>query len=107
MSEKIEPALTAEEWEEKLIESEAFKQWFGIRSSGGIQFSADMSDNGRDDLIRPHAVATLCLYGQPFGFTRRDADAIRIAAESANTPAHYEALHNLADRLESLLPPEK
>lgn len=84
----IKPALTAEEWTKALPKPEAYEMYVGDTPE-----------------IR-HYLAALNLVGQPFGFTRRDVDAIRIAAESANTPAHYEALHDLADRIEALLPPE-
>lgn len=87
----MKPALTAEEWNH----SPHRQKVSAIRH---------LLDTVEEDRI--HAVAALALYGQPFGFTRRDADAVRIASISAETPAHYEELHSLADRIEALLPPE-
>lgn len=72
-----------------------------------------------------HALAALALHGQPFGFTREDVKMLRIAADAYEEdsfyfrelieddeelpdedpwPARYRAF---ADRIESLLPPEK
>ena len=43
--------------------------------------------------------------GQPFGFTREDADAVRRAADTLGAEATGLALRSLAVRLEALLPP--
>jgi len=62
---------------------------------------------------RRHALAALCLHGQPWGFTRDDVQALR---DMPPIPWRYggeggvEAvevwLNDLADRIEALLPPE-
>ena len=62
---------------------------------------------------RRHALAALCLHGQPFGFTREMCEAIRelVRRLGAVDPdlGHVfmigEALET-ADRIEALLPPE-
>lgn len=66
-----------------------------------------------------HALAALCLYGQPFGFTARDVKNLRDmvpdqifgpddpTSELHNTTAAYEWLESLAARISALLPPEE
>lgn len=97
-----EPALSPEQWEKKLA---------GNREPLGA--------------ITQHGVAALALYGQPFGFTRKDVAIIRRLHEMVNsewgregtiildyneTPdseATNEEIEALAERIEALLPPEK
>lgn len=50
-----------------------------------------------------HALAALCLHGQPFGFTQEDVDAVLVAADEAD----MDELQSVADRIEALLPPRK
>lgn len=60
-------------------------------------------------LVPPPARAALgafALAGQPFGFSRDDAALVRRAADRLGDQAARDALHNLAERLEALLPPE-
>jgi hypothetical protein len=59
-------------------------------------------------LVPPPARAALgafALAGLPFGFTREDAALVRRAADRSEDRNAREALHNLAERLEALLPP--
>lgn len=58
-----------------------------------------------------HAVAALCLYGQPFGFTRDDLDAFWAAysafcdSQNNDDTGRMDRLHSLGCRIEALLPP--
>ncbi len=58
-----------------------------------------------------HPIAALALYGQPFGFTREDVVQIRrllkyIKGEPGSYAGGTGFWESLADRIESLLPPE-
>lgn len=80
----IKPALTAEQWSKKLA---------GNTEPLGA--------------ITEHGVAALCLYGQPFGFTREDVHVLGLvvgAAKEADSE-YGQVLQSLADRIEALLPP--
>lgn len=52
------------------------------------------------------ALAALALAGQPFGFTTADAAMLRRAADTASDDTTAATLHDLADRLEVLVPPD-
>lgn len=114
---KIEPALTAEEWGHPEHRVERNGDWIyeppilTCPVVGSLNSGVALGD------IR-HAAAALCLYGQPFGFTREDIKVIRDAARDLTTgiedasqvrfaERHAAELNEIADRLESLLPPEK
>jgi len=51
------------------------------------------------------ALGALALADQPFGFTRDDAALVRWAANRSEDRTAREALGDLAERLEALLPP--
>jgi hypothetical protein len=56
---------------------------------------------------RPHALAALCLYGQPFGFTQEEAQAVRESAEDDHAAyEHYTTLRIVAAKIAAPLPPE-
>jgi len=54
---------------------------------------------------RTHALAALCLHGQPFGFRHEDVLLCRGNLYHVETPEFYGALYDLADRIAALLPP--
>jgi len=84
---KIEPALTAEEWD-----FERGKRFFEI-----LQNKPEWC----------HKEAAMYLYDQPFGFTRDDVEELRWLSESHEFSARSELwINNLADRIEALLPPD-
>lgn len=91
MSETVTPALTPEEWAAKGISA----PWWslGIGHRGKIGFGA--TDAGGDMTTQQrHGVAALCLYGQPFGFTHEDVDALRTLADEFEQEAKMsEAEH--------------
>ena len=88
MSDDVKPALTPEEWAGQL------------RDPHGLDI-----DGMRG---RPHAVAALCLHGQPFGFTWGDVRELDDAVERLCEVGHVDvaAVMHIRDRIEALLPPE-
>lgn len=56
-------------------------------------------------LTRPHAVAALCLYGQPFGFDYDDLEWMQAICNSVgDARVHGE---RIAAKIRALLPPTK
>lgn len=57
-----------------------------------------------------HKLAALCLYQQPFGFTREDVRMVTVMAEDCERVGIYPDStafwRSLADRIAALLPPE-
>lgn len=133
---KIKPALTAEEWEGVpetrwtvngrnfwIISSDQDRPRGDYRLSiGAEREETGWAAHGLPD-GKQQKVAALALYDQPFGFTREDVRILRVAAEAyeedpfyfrdleptedvdeSPVPGMYRAL---ADRIASLLPPEK
>lgn len=92
----VERALSAEEWAE-------------VPRTGYDGFFGDVYLwHGKR-----HGLAAACLYGQPFGFTRQDVEALRLLGSSrlfqalGDTGMTTEAFcSSLADRIEALLPEE-
>lgn len=105
---RIEPAMTAEEWQEAFD-----NEWFPMPMNVDEEY--DLTE-------KPHASAALCLYGQKFGFTREDVRELRKVADlyenakietqdgidtiSIVLQPRIAALRSLADRIAALLPPE-
>jgi hypothetical protein len=93
--EKIPPALTPEEWHE--VEGESYL----ARVGHGLEFGIAK---------RPHALAALVLYEQPFGFTTDDLETLTIATlaaryEGKGNPYLEQTLNGLYRRIYALLPP--
>ena len=91
--EKITPALTPEEWR-------LARLWHAGKMPGGKvrgMVVLDLPETHR------HGAAAVALYGQPFGFTREDVEALRGLA--ADLHPYNEPFYSLADRIEALLPP--
>ena len=87
---ETKPALTAEEWAK-------------------VEFPPLPRDP------RDHALAALCLYGQPFGFTPEDVALLLDLAEVVDNPLgmdlrggkeEFEGVLSIAARIAALLPPE-
>lgn len=104
MSDKIEPALTPEEWADE-------KMW-------NASPDPEMIGHGEEGPKGLHRIAARALHGQPFGFTRDDVDRLRKAhpftmtfpdgTEVAGVQLDWvtaEQVADLADRIEALLPP--
>jgi hypothetical protein len=125
MTDDIRPALSAEEWTPRVH----YKAYVGsdggdaacIRVDGDAQRWMDTGDitiHNEYCIDRPHALAALCLYGQPFGFSQEDVerlervgnDYIAWANDSDELDRNIEdgfALIRLASRIRALLPPEE
>lgn len=111
----VKPALTEQEWASTTVERghiliESYGECLDIESDD--QDSPGAFGIGTSDTEARHALAALCLHGQPFGFTREDVVRLRSNATAFAGNGHrgldQAARHftNLADRIEALLPPE-
>lgn len=68
-----------------------------------------MSDENERTTVPPsqrHGLAALCLYGQPFGFTRDDLDTLRGLEELTFCEGYGPETRSLIARIAALLPPE-
>lgn len=123
---EVKPALTAEEWAEKCFEEN--EEWTSFaarrREDGSIYVMCGYERDAETN--RPHALAALALYNQPFGFTREDVEFLRelarttrktlIGSGAASSGALLSAMalidreadfiDSLASRISALLPPE-
>ena len=98
MSEKIEPALTAEEWAH-----------VAPLPAVGVELVWPDAVGRAERVVGAHAAAALALYGQPFGFTREDVALLRgerFGGFNEDRVELWEAMDNLAARIAALLPPE-
>ena len=84
MSEKIEPALTPEEW----AQWEARVSW--ARDQGPRPDLVEMASIPEN--ARPHGVAAKLLHDQPFGFTWGDVDRLRKAEITYHVPGYGDVL---------------
>ena len=92
MAEKIEPALTAEEWAENERHS--------------IDYMIE-SRSGRCEYAKVVALANWALDDDPRKITRETIDGLlRVADDLATPDRHSRPLYALARALESYLPPE-
>lgn len=95
--EPIQPALSAEEWTEALDS-------YG----GDISVPPYPPDEKVEFYNSPRRLAAICLFGQPFGFTRYDVAMLRRTADHYDESGAVGNWHrDLANRIEALLPPEK
>lgn len=98
MSEKIEPALTPEEWA------------VAIRDRAGMAAALQKAWGDGANRENDHQLAALSLIFQPFGFTHQDVEMLRREADiiEQNTPDADDVVRyrNLAARIAALLPPE-
>jgi hypothetical protein len=124
MSDKVPPALTPEQWEDRDYRQAAreLDNWAKKTERKSADDSTEyvaklgLSENGsvivmnrsHDRVLVPPptraALAAFALAEQPFGFTQADVAALRAAAESAENAG---SLRSLAARLEALLPPSE
>lgn len=100
---KIQPALTAKEWEDLQRDSTG--------DDAFLEFPIPADDRS-EYFGRPHEIAARCLYLQLFGFTREDLTLLREAIQTCasewrmyDVEADVAKLNSLADRIEALLPP--
>lgn len=133
--EPIQPALSPEEWEARYHWIQCFDSWEGEevqRITGVGEIRADdahLSVTSHQHHLHAvfdapsdrHALAALCLYGQPFGFTWQDVARVLAEADSHQYEAlkrerngfeakqdrdHEAYWRSLATRIAALLPPE-
>lgn len=93
MTEKIEAAMTPDEWGTWQKHPPSPQEWdYATGELGGVS---------------THGLAALALYGLPEGFTWEDVDLLRrdvepVAADRAVGTGEQAAVQRLYDRLESL-----
>lgn len=117
------PALTPAEWrtETAMIRDEETPQGYGF-IQGGECFHIRTEERGVFlSSEKRHALAALCLHGQPFGFTQQDVQRLREKVDHAEADQENMALaedeaqeaeamseaawlRSLASRLAALLP---
>ena len=123
---EIKPALTAEEWEDpnSIVWGEASAVFPWIAAADGT-LSLECDDGHYHEELSAEqrlALGTMCLYGQPFGFTHTDVDELRLVARDAIPIAAAfcgttestllakdmaKKINSLAARIAALLPPEE
>jgi hypothetical protein len=136
MTDEIRPALTAEEWKGPPnfvggppsgipevrwpLGGDRVRRavyWDEVRPEVFYgELDTKTGIGGADNIQRPHALAALCLYGQPFGFTHEDVAALwdlhgmalnaideRGDLEDASVPPRAAAA---IAKIEALLPPK-
>ncbi len=107
---EIKPAMTAEEWERVEVTDTSI----GLRVPDDYELPEDVDKAFELFVTRgthEHRTAALCLYEQPFGFTREDVDLLRTVVREASHREvgsdEKDAMHDIADRIEALLPPQE
>lgn len=88
MNEKVQPALSPEEWARDGLEREV------ILAS---QYT----------IYERHGLAAACLYEQSFGFAREDIELLQRVADAFSGHEWIAPVHSLAARIEALLPPQE
>jgi hypothetical protein len=115
---KIGPALTPEEWADTAFRKPGPGGYLCIASGSFVVF--ECYDPPMLEGQKRHALAALCLYQQPFGFTHEDIALLRKLNEANDyaqgdrfgvldveiTPDETARLQSLASRIASLLPPK-
>ena len=97
---EIEPAMTPEEW------------GMALAAPPGVIYGFNKQDEG---WMSCHRMAAMCLYRQPFGFTREDIATLKQAIDDVSNvdvwgsvyDEQLDALRSLLGRITALLPPEK
>ena len=107
----ITPALTVEEWAENAVPRievrgvDIFVDGIAVVAEWGEDREHEAAVVGRER----HALAALCLYGQPYGFSHADVKLLKAERSMLIGDVSEEELASwgsLADRIEALLPPE-
>lgn len=100
----MQPAATREEWVRGVTGPAGT-----VTIAGEVNIANGSLFVGPDDMVfdgkERHALAAFALYGQPFGFTREDVEALRAEAYARHDD-DGKRLASLADRIAALLPPE-
>lgn len=108
MTDPIKPALTPEEWYRPTLDhAQGIDASHFALAPGGKCYLFDREGSYELDSEERHASAAICLYGQPFGFTWKDVEALRALDATILGPGLFRAVQNLADRIAALLPPRE
>jgi hypothetical protein len=110
---EMKPALTAEEWKKAFnAKGEPVINYPEERvfwHASAIEGDADDCAIAIGDSDRQR-VAAMCLFGQPFGFTREDVKNLNFVLKRLNgliSDDRFARLGDLSDRISALLPPEE
>ncbi len=95
---KLKPAMDPEMWAQFLAGDNAYVRFGHSHGLIGIR-----CHGGQWDPWVASSLAAMCLHEQPFGFTREDVVRLRAMVK---IPEGYNPFHDIADRIEALLPPE-
>lgn len=118
LSREPKPALSPDEWEAWMASDETDRECARLEYCVGLRGDG-MAVDGRYRREERHALAALCLYQQPFGFTHEDVALLdrlnrdndwqpgdaRGVIDTSITPEDTLRLRSLASRIASLLPP--
>lgn len=119
---EIAPALTPEEWKGGYYYSDDLRLNRKNAGIGGqprlnVEVLSHPLGGVTNDQRDLHALAALCLYGQPFGFNAIDVEFLNERADAAEAYGRdlmndramesAEKFRALAARIEALLPPDK
>lgn len=107
----VRPALTAEEWagwSSVGVELDEGVDGVLVQRIGvsRIDIEPERGTVATFDDGMIHALAALCLHGQPFGFTRADVELVLRHDLYDHEHPTAKALRDLAGRIAALLPPE-
>jgi hypothetical protein len=105
----VKPALTELEWStlgfRRVVDEESNDLQAAKIENGNVYREHDENVDEWQRLEHPHAMAALCLYGQPFGISQQDIQLLRYVAPLCDMKEDYDAVIALADKLAALLPP--
>ena len=99
-----EAALSPEEWAFAEDGLPAVADLDHVRDQVWLEYSIGKR---KRRTVRRHALAALCLRDQPFGFERRDVEALKRELEYNPQIREVARLQSLVGRIEALLPPER
>lgn len=113
----IRAALTPEEWRDGYHSDGLSVVLRGSMGTPGNRVHVAVRDHplggALGDPRDVHALAALCLHGQPFGFTWEDVEFLRAEGQACidgdliSDTTTAAAFTSLADRIEALLPPRE
>jgi hypothetical protein len=108
MSDKVQPALTPEEWAGPVVPGEPTVSRDGECLHMHLYPQMDLLVVGEWGVDARHALAALALHGQPFGFTW--ADVLLLQGMASFLAVHGmddSGMRDVAGRIAALLPPRE
>lgn len=117
MSEESQPALTPAQWAARSVEADSGERWVAelpTVSADGEGLHVRLDDDYYNFTLtgqKRHGVAALALYGEPFGFSWADYEAVGNARNALgwrvmnDDDPEMARLASLMNRIAALLPP--